>query len=57
MLTKRGLQNIHGKLSGQSGDDITRSLAGQALLQLNTKQLKDFNERKKAWKKGPTIKI
>lgn len=36
MLTKRGLQNIHGKLSGQSGDDITRSLAGQALLQLET---------------------
>jgi len=39
MLTKPGLQNIHGRLSGESGDDITRSPAGQALLQLES-QLK-----------------
>lgn len=36
MLTKSGLQNIHGKLSGEPVDDTIRSPAGQALLQLES---------------------
>lgn len=54
MLTKPGLQNIHGKLVRESGADTIRSPARQDLLQVESQlkcismtEVKDFT--KKLW--------